>query len=85
MRLVLRDIEFANAEGEVDRVEIFEGGRPIRKVKGEKNNREKAGDRDGGPSARLRVRREVSIGRSSRDVEIHAGRRNSPSFRLPVR
>jgi len=37
MRLVLRDIEAADAERKVDRVEIFERPGEIRKVKGEED------------------------------------------------
>jgi hypothetical protein len=37
---VLRDVEVADAEREVDRIEIFEGGRKVRKMKREKEDRE---------------------------------------------
>ena len=33
MRLMLRDVEVANAEGEIDRVEILERGRQQREVR----------------------------------------------------
>jgi len=35
MRLMVRDVELPHAEREIDRVEIFERGRKIRKVKRE--------------------------------------------------
>jgi len=66
--LMLRDIEVPQAEREVDRVEIFERGREIRKMEREKEEREQC-------DARLKGSRSFH----------QAGRRNNPSFRLPVR
>ena len=40
MRLVLRDVEVAHAEREIDRVEILERLRQIREVQREKGQRE---------------------------------------------
>jgi hypothetical protein len=77
---VLGDVEFANAEREVDRVEIFEGRRPVGKVKDAEDEGKNGGKREvsgGPPVARLNG--------SRRDVEAHVGRKNRPSFRLPVR
>ena len=42
---MVRDVELLNAEREVDRVEIFEGGRKVRQVKGEKDNGQNDGQR----------------------------------------
>jgi len=40
MRLMVCDVEVANAEREVDRIEIFERGRQVWQVKREKDDRE---------------------------------------------
>ena len=42
MRLMLRDVEVADPEREVDRVEIFERLREVRQVKREKDERERS-------------------------------------------
>jgi hypothetical protein len=47
MRLMVRDVELPHAEREIDRVEIFERGRKIRKVKREEERCES-------PDARLK-------------------------------
>ena len=78
MRLMPRDIELTNAQGKVDRVEIFERFREVRQVQREKDRREKDHDR------RVKVVSACSAG-SALNVVDHVGRRNSPSFRLPVR
>src|SRR5262249_10473330 len=69
MRLMLRDVEVPDAQCEVDRIEIFERRREIRQMEDEKNEGE-AGN------ARLR---------GSRSFHSEVGRRNKPSFRLPMR
>ena len=68
---MVRDVELADPEREIDRVEIFEGRGEVRKVKGEE---------DDGESGRERKAREAR-----REKLFHAGRMNSPSFRLPIR
>ena len=45
MRLMPGDVEITHAEGEVDRIEIFEGGGGERQVEREKRGGEQAGDR----------------------------------------
>ena len=72
MRLMVCDVEGAHAEREIDRIDVFERRRQVRKVEREKDQR---GDRD---SERQRARRRQP------DVS-YAGRRTSPSFRLPMR
>jgi hypothetical protein len=72
MRLVMRDVERAQAEREIDRIDVFKRSGQVRKVEREKDQR---GDRD---SERQRTRRRQP------DVS-YAGRRTSPSFRLPMR
>ena len=84
MWLVMRDVELTNAEGEVDRVEIFERRRDVRQVQREKGDRDQDYDR----GAR-RTRRETMFSAGTAISAVHvraqAGRRNSPSLRLPVR
>jgi hypothetical protein len=79
MRLVLRDVEFANAKGEVDRVEILERGRQIRKMEGEKNNGKNAGQLEacGCGSARLKH----SGCRRSDQRSLDAGSHHGPAWR----
>lgn len=85
------DVELADAEREVDRIEIFERNGEIRKVKREKNEGEECQARlKGSPSSSVRRRpsgRSVLVERGafSRAIPRHAGRMNSPSFRLPIR
>ena len=43
MRLMPGDVEVTYAEGEVDRIEIFERGRKKRQVERDEGNRERAG------------------------------------------
>ena len=43
MRLVIRDIEVADAEREVDRIEIFERGRQKRQMKRDETDNERGG------------------------------------------
>ena len=70
MRLMVRDIELSHAEGEIDRVEVFERFWQVRKMQREKYGSENNGER---------------LASSAFHLRDQAGRRNSPSFRLPVR
>jgi hypothetical protein len=47
MRLMPGDVEITYAEGEVDRIEIFEGGGGKRQVEREERGGEQSGDRPG--------------------------------------
>ena len=89
---MVRDVEVADAEREVHRVEIFERGRKVWKVKREEDQRENEDARlKGSRSIRLPEREAFSRAITQRDGFnraiglVHAGRRNSPSLRLPMR
>lgn len=69
MRLVVRHVKVPDAEREIDRIEIFWRGGKNRQMRGQKDR----GQRERGAAA-------------ARPNDLHqAGRRTSPSFRLPVR
>src|SRR3989442_14361544 len=84
MRLMLGDVEVPDAEREVDRIEIFQRHRKVRHMEGEKTDREYNDQR-----RNRRIRRKDISASSARSafnvVGVHVGRRNNPSFRLPVR
>ena len=81
MWLVVRDVELTDAEGEVDRVEIFERRREVGQVQREKGDGDKNDDR----GARGEDIFSPRTGIAAVHVRAQAGRRNSPSLRLPVR
>jgi hypothetical protein len=70
---MLRDIEIAKAEREVDRIEIFERRRQKRQMQRDEGE----GERAGPESERVDQR--------FRSVAASAGCSTSPSFKLPVR
>ena len=84
MRLMLGDIEVPHAEREVDRIEILERRRQVREMEREKDDGEENGRTAPGnpPTGRL-----CAMGGAACPVpgDVHVGRRNSPSLRLPVR
>ena len=84
MWLVVRDVELTDAEGEVDRVEIFERRREVRQVQREKHEGESNDERRGRKDRKGRFFFAL-VAVFAFLVERHAGRRNSPSLRLPVR
>jgi hypothetical protein len=75
MRLVRGDIEVADAEREIDRVDVFEGAGGVRKMKREERQRHRRRDRP--RRAPHRAQRAFASAK--------VGVRISPSFRLPVR
>ena len=79
MRLMLRDVEPPDTEREVHRIEIFERGGEIREVERGKQER-KEGKARGDAKAMS-----AAFAFSALLDFDHAGRRSSPSFRLPVR
>ena len=103
---MVRDVELADAEREVHRVEIFERGREVWEVEREDDQREnedarlkgsrsihlpwraafapKALRRASPKLARILIERRREAFSRAIDL-VHAGRRNSPSFRLPMR
>src|SRR5262249_4842923 len=85
--LMARDIEFANAEREVDRVEILESGGQIRKMSDEEEQR--AGERYGvmkSAECRMVVMPALYMHCAFCISPVaYAGCSNRPSLRLPVR
>ena len=87
---MLGDVEVADAEREIDRVEIFERRGKKRQVQRDEREGERkpAGARRSelNPPSRLLVI-DVRLGdaRRLRDEARQVGRRSSPSFRLPMR
>lgn len=82
MRLVLRDIEPANAHREVDRVQILQCGRKRGEVYQQVNEDDRP--RKGEDAARDGCRPRRFVVQSRNDVD-QTGRSRSPSFRLPSR
>ena len=86
MGLMFGDVEVADAQREVDGIEILERRWKIRQVKREENEREEHGDRDAFNRASAFDRAfRARLKGSPSDRVRHAGRSNNPSFKLPVR
>ena len=73
VRLMMRHVESPHSQREVNRIEVFERFREVREMKDEKQESQRDGKRQG------RALFAIDF------VRPQAGRRNSPSFRLPVR
>ena len=80
-----RDVEMVDAEREVDRIVILERGGEIGQVQRDKNDRQPYRRRDRRLTGRECVRGALEARVVCACVRAHAGRRNSPSFRLPRR